>query len=487
MTTAGWQRFLVEPPRPERVRALRNAHWLVVAAVCVGAFMGQLDASIVTLATPALQEHFNVSLAAASWVALSYLLTLVAAVVPIGRLADAAGRKMLYVYGFAVFTLASVGCALAPSIGALDALRVVQAIGAAMLQANSVALIRLAMPPGQVGRGIGVQAVAQALGLALGPSVGGALVHLGGWRLVFLVNAPVGVIGVVAGLLFLPRSQQLRRIERMDYRGLILFVPLVVAALLTLTSATHGSLTRALVLAPLAITVVAALALRGHTKALLRRGAEPLLPVDLFARADFSRAILAGLLSYLILFGMLFITPFEMERTFGWRPDATGLLLTVLPACIALSTPFAGRLADAKGARLPTTIGMLLAAGGFTAVAVVPDDVGVVAVALALVGAGSGFFTPANNAAIMTSAPAVRASVAGGVLNMTRVIGTALGVAIGALAYAIGGGGAAGYRATTTCLAGLALVAAAVVAGGGRAAPTGADRTSATLHGGGFA
>jgi len=184
---------------------------------------------------------------------------------------------------------------------------------------------------------------------------------------------------------------------------------------------------------------------------------------------------------------MLFITPFEMERTFGWRPDATGLLLTVLPACIALSTPFAGRLADAKGARLPTTIGMLLAAGGFAAAAVVPDDVAVVAAALALVGVGSGFFTPANNAAIMTSAPAARASVAGGVLNMTRAFGTALGVAIGALAYAIGGAGAAGYRATTGCLAGLALVAAAVVAAGGRAAPTEAHRASATLHGGGFA
>ena len=119
MTTAGWQRFLVEPPRPERVRALRNAHWLVVAAVCVGAFMGQLDASIVTLATPALQEHFNVSLAAASWVALSYLLTLVAAVVPIGWLADAGRRKMLYGYGFAVFTLGSDGCAVDRSLRAI--------------------------------------------------------------------------------------------------------------------------------------------------------------------------------------------------------------------------------------------------------------------------------------------------------------------------------------------------------------------------------
>lgn len=488
MTDSGWQRLLAEPRRPERVRAMSNAHWLVVASVCVGAFMGQLDASIVTLATPALQQHFDISLAAASWVALSYLLTLVAAVVPIGRLADAVGRKMLYIYGFGVFTLASVGCALAPSIGALDALRVVQAIGAAMLQANSVALIRLAMPPGQVGRGIGVQAVAQALGLALGPSVGGLLVHLGGWRLVFLVNAPVGVIGVAAGLVFLPRSRQLRQIERMDYRGLLLFVPVVVGALLTLTDAQHGSLVRATIVVPLVITVVAGLALRRHTRSLLGRGGEPLLPVDLFARRDFSRAIFAGLLSYLVLFGMLFITPFEMERTFGWRPDATGLLLTILPACIAVSTPFAGRLADANGTRLPTAIGMALATAGFAIVATTPASVAMVAVALAFVGVGSGMFTPANNAAIMLSAPAARASVAGGVLNMTRAFGTALGVAVTSLAYSAAGAGSTGYRVATGCLAVLAVVAVvAVLLGDQHALPTGDQAESATLHGGGFA
>ena len=190
---------------------------------------------------------------------------------------------------------------------------------------------------------------------------------------------------------------------------------------------------------------------------------EPLLPVDLFAHRDFSRAILAGLLSYLILFGMLFITPFQMERTLGWRPDSTGLLLTILPACIAISTPFAGRLADAKGTRLPTAIGMVLATAGFAVVAATPASVAMVAIALAIVGLGSGMFTPANNAAIMTSAPAARASVAGGVLNMTRAFGTALGVAVTSLAYAIAGAGSGGYRVATGCLAALAVLAAIVV------------------------
>jgi MFS family permease len=170
-------------------------------------------------------------------------------------------------------------------------------------------------------------------------------------------------------------------------------------------------------------------------------------------------------LSYLVLFGALFITPFQLERTLGWSPDDAGLLLTVLPVCIAISTPLAGRLADAKGPRIPTTIGMALATIGFGLVASAPASITLMSGALALIGVGSGLFTPANNAAIMTSAPQHRASVAGGVLNMTRAFGTALGVALTSMLYALPGGGSAGYRAATLCLAVLALLAATVASG----------------------
>ena len=471
-------RLFTEPRRPSRIRDHRHAHWFVVGSVCIGAFMGQLDASIVTLATPALQQHFKVSLGAASWVALSYLMVLVAAVVPIGRLADSVGRKMLYVYGFAVFTLASLGCALAPSIVALDGFRVVQALGAAMLQANSVALIRLAMPTGKVGRGIGIQGVAQALGLALGPSIGGLLVHAGGWRLVFLVNLPAGAVGIIAGLVLLPRSRQLQRPQRIDYTSVLLLVPTVACVLLTLTNIQHAAFVKPAVLVPLIVAIGSGAGLAVHTRRLLRQRAEPLLPVDLFAAKDFSSPIAAGLLSYLVLFGMLFITPFELERTLRWQPNTAGLLLTLLPAAIAVATPFAGRLADNKGPRLPTTVGMVVAAIGFLTAVASPRNVGMLCAALILIGAGSGLFTPANNAAIMISAPPHRASIAGGVLNMTRAFGTALGVAITSLLYEVGGAGVNGYRTAMLTLAVLAMLAAAI-AGGHR--PHGAT-PKAPLH-----
>ena len=175
-----WERLLVEPRRPLAVRESPNAHWLAVAAVCVGALMSQLDASIVTVALPSLQGSFHASVSSVTWVGLSYLVVLVGTVTAVGRFADMRGRKLLYVYGFVLFVLASVLCGLAPNLAALCGCRALQALGAAMLQANSLAIIVLVVPARSLGRAIGFQGAAQAIGLALGPTVGGLLVAAGG-------------------------------------------------------------------------------------------------------------------------------------------------------------------------------------------------------------------------------------------------------------------------------------------------------------------
>ena len=200
--------LLTEHPRPERIRRLPAAWRLAVVTVCFGAFMGQLDASITTLAYPALRKDFGVSLSAVSWVSLSYLLTLTLLLVPVGRLSDAHGRKLFYVYGFGVFTAASAACALAPSLEALIGFRVVQAVGAAMLQANSIALISTSVPRERLRGALGAQAAAQAVGLGLGPAVGGLLVDTVGWRWVFGLNVPVGAVALLAGIFLLPRTRE---------------------------------------------------------------------------------------------------------------------------------------------------------------------------------------------------------------------------------------------------------------------------------------
>lgn len=233
-----WRDVLLrERPRPERIRLRPGAWWLAVGTVCFGAFMGQLDASIVTLTYGSVRTEFHASLAAVEWVSLAYLLTLVALLVPIGRLSDAYGRKLFYLYGFVVFTAASAACGLAPSLATLVAFRVVQAAGAAMMQANSVALVATSAPRERMRTALGVQAAAQALGLALGPTVGGALVATLGWRWVFGINVPIGLVALVAGHYLLPRTRSRQQSDGFDWAGLALLVVATTSGLLGVSAA----------------------------------------------------------------------------------------------------------------------------------------------------------------------------------------------------------------------------------------------------------
>lgn len=442
----GWHRLLVEPARPASVAARPNAHWYVVGTVCIGAFMGQLDASIVTVAFPTMQRQFHSTIGAVEWVSLAYLLVLVSMVTAVGRVADMVGRKLLYTYGFALFTFASAMCGLAPSLSVLDGFRVLQAFGAAMLQANSVALIANAMPPDQLGKGIGVQGAAQAIGLALGPTIGGLLIGIGGWPLIFFVNVPAGIIGIALGWVLLPRSRHLQERQPFDWAGLALFVPAVSALLLALSFGREVGFGSPLIVG----FFVAFVGLLAVFIVRERRASAPMLDLRLFRKVPFSAGVTSGFLSYLVLFGVLFVVPFYLERGAHLSPGASGLRLTALPVALGLVAPFAGHLADRLGARALTVSGMLVTALGLILLGLFPGDSFVLVAELVVVGAGLGAFTPPNNAAIMASAPREQSGVAAGVLNMTRGIGTAMGVALTGLVFAI----VAGHAVTGTASAG---------------------------------
>jgi len=424
-------RLLVEPPRPRRIATDPRAAWLTVATVSVGAFMGQLDASIVNIGYPTLQGTFHASLGAVQWVGLSYLIVLIAAVAAVGRISDMLGRKLLYTYGFVVFGVGSGLCAVAPDLIALDAFRVLQAIGAVMLQANSVAIITASLSRDRLGRGIGIQGTAQALGLAFGPIVGGLLIGLGGWRLIFLVNMPVAVLGVVTSWLFVPRSRDLSEREPFDWLGLTLFVPGLVALLLALSFGNERGWNSPEVI----LLLVISLGTAGLFVLRELRTRYPLIDLGLFHRRRFSIGVATGLASFLVLFGVLFVTPFYLERSHGFSAAAAGALLTVLPLAMAAIALLAGRAVDRLGARPLTILGMLITAAGL-AVAAAHPTIGTLVVALVLAGLGIGMFTPSNNASVMASVPRQRIGVASGVVNLTRGLGTALGLSLTALVFA---------------------------------------------------
>ena len=454
--------LLREHARPAVIREHPLAPWFAVAAVCFGAFMGQLDASVVTVAFPALQRQFHTGLAGTQWVSLAYLLVLTALLVPAGRWSDRAGRKLLYLYGFVLFAVTSAACGLATSLAMLIALRVAQACGAALLQANSVALVVTSVPARTRRAALGVQAAAQAVGLASGPVIGGVLVASVGWRWVFFLNVPVGLLAVVAGWYLLPRTRRPavdsaaglgafgdrvsdpgalvqsgggqrhaesrltgRGTDGADLAGMVLLAASTSAGMLAVSSLSGLGLPGWAVVACVAFAFGAGAALVRRE----RRVAAPLLDLRALAASGTGPALGGALCSYLVLFGPLVLFP-QLVSARGGSAAAAGLLLTALPAGFGLAAAFADRLLPARWAnRRRCALGGALAAAAAAALAVPASDA-VTAALLGVLGVGLGLYTPANNAEIMAAVPARDAAAAGGMVNMTRGIGTALGVAV---------------------------------------------------------
>jgi EmrB/QacA subfamily drug resistance transporter len=478
-----WNRLLVEPRRPTSIRNRPNAHWLAVAAVCVGALMGQLDASIVTVALPTLQKSFHTSVGSVTWVGLSYLLVLVATVTAVGRFADMRGRKLLYVYGFIIFIVASALCGFAPDLAALCGFRALQAIGAAMLQANSLAIICLVVPARSLGRAIGFQGAAQAVGLALGPSVGGLLLAAGGWRLIFLVNVPLGLFGAVAALTLVPRSQNLQQKTPFDVQGLALFFPAVVALLTAISFGATVGWTSPLIVG----LFVAAACLAVYFVRHERGAAHPMLDTDLFGHRRFSTGIASGVGSYVVMFGVLLLVPFYLTRGLGFGTARAGLELMALPVTFGVIAPLAGRMADRIGARVLAVGGLALVATGLVALGVLRPGTAGFLLFLGLVGGGLGLFTAPNNATVMATVPPAQIGMASGIVNMSRGVGTALGLSLTGLLFTESGGASgspirAAHAFTITALALAAIAAAAgIVAAAGSRTPSGPDRPAEVL------
>lgn len=391
-----------ERARPDWVREHPRAWLAVVGTVCFGAFMGQLDASVVTLTYRPIGRDFGAGLGAVQWVSLSYLIVLAVLLVPIGRASDRLGRKRVYLWGFGLFTLASVGCALAPSLATLVAVRGVQGAGAAMLQANSIALVSTSAPRRRLRTALGLQAAAQAIGLAIGPTLGGLVVQAVGWRWVFALNVPVGVVAVIAGRYLLPRSR--------------------------LTPDASASSLR-----------------------------------DVFRVPGVGRALGGAALAYLLLFGPIVLVP-ALLLAHGMSPLHAGLVVAALPAGFVVAAALADRFLPAAWTSRPRYfLGLAVAGVGLLGLLFAGVDAVGVAAALAGLGLGLGVFTPVNNALIMGGVPSRAAALTGGLVSTARAVGTAAGVAIvsSTLAVAAGGG-----LSVAVLIGVVVVAAAAVTGGG---------------------
>jgi EmrB/QacA subfamily drug resistance transporter len=417
--------------------------WYVVATTCIGAFLGQLDASIVQLALPTLERSFEARLGTVSWVAIGYQLAFAVALPIFARLADIAGRKILYIAGFALFAIGSAGCALAPDLETLIACRLLLGIAGALAGANSIVILVRSAGPERRATAMGVFAAAQAIGVCLGPVLGGLLLDLFDWRAVFWVGVPIAAVGAVAAFLVVPKSGPAGE-GGLDGWGALLLIPALTALLLAITQADRWGLGSA---AFLGCMVAVPVLLAGFVWR-ERRARHPLIKLELVRIPAFAGGMVATASAYAVLYGMFFLMSFALVRGFGASPLEAGLRLVVIPLALALVAPFSGRLSTRFGERRTLVVAMTTAAAAILvlASAIAPGgfDLAVRLVALAVFGGALGLFIAPNNNLTLKAAPEHLTGSAGGLLNLMRMIGCGLGIAFASavLSWRLGNGGA---------------------------------------------
>ena len=449
------------------------ARWLILASITTGTFMSNVDAAAVTVAMPTMAREFGVGLDALQWVITGYFLTITAVLPVFGRLADIFGRKRVLNTGLAIFVVASLLVALAPTFPLLTAARVLQALGASMFMATTMATAVTVFPPSERGRVLGLLASVVAAGTVVGPGVGGLLTDAFGWRSIFLVNVPVGLLGAIGTLVFLPadRPARDRTPKGFDVLGAVLFAGFSSSLLLGLGTGPGAGWTSRTTLGLLA-AAVAFLALFAVQE---RRSAGPVIDLRLFRRRVFGLGNVAAFLSFLLMLFPAVLFPIYLHEVMGWSLGTTGLLMTLQAVTMLLVSPAAGWWSDRVGSRRPALVAL-----GVTILAMLGSvflgpgsPVWLIGLVLALFGVGLGLFLSPNNSAVIGDLGRERAGTAGAILATVRNFGKAVGVAVAVLLYSAFAGTAAtvgvepgvllaGFRGAFVvgaALAGVALVA----------------------------
>jgi EmrB/QacA subfamily drug resistance transporter len=386
-----------------------------------------LDNTVVNVALPSIQEDLGADLSELEWVVAGYALTFAALMLIGGKVADAYGRRLIFVIGIVVFTLASLACGLSESSEMLIAARVVQGAGAALMNPATLSIIAATFPPAQRGAAIGIWAGVSALALAIGPLVGGLLTEHLSWNWIFFVNVPVGILGIAASLLLIDESRDETH-ERLDIPGLSTSALGLFALTYGLIEANTYGWTSARIVGAFAVAIVALVVF----VQLERLQRAPMLPLDLFKNRTYTGANTVVLLVALAMFGVFFFVSLYMQNILGFSAVETGAAFLPMTVLIILIAPIAGKATDQFGSRALMTIGMLLVAAQLLYFSQLEIDSTFWNLLPGFIVGGFGMaMTMTPSAAAATRAvPVDKAGVGAAVLNAFRQVGGTMGIAL---------------------------------------------------------
>ena len=465
--------MIAERERHEGSEGTRSVR-LALASLSFSMLMPSLATSIANAGLPTLAFEFTASFQEVQWVVLAYLLAITTTIVSAGRLGDIVGRRRLLMAGTGLFTVASLLCGLAPTLSLLIAARAAQGLGAAIMMALTVALIGETVPKAKTGSAMGLLGTMSAIGTTLGPLLGGVLIAGFGWRSIFLVTLPPGILSLVLAHRFLPVDRPRPNTSGAHFDGpgtLLLGLTLAAYALaMTAGRGRFGSLNTSLLVAAV---VGIGLFLRAEARA-----ASPLIPLTMFRSPVLSSSLTMSTLVSSVLMATLVVGPFYLSRALGLEAALVGVVLSVGPLVAAVTGIPAGRIVDRLGAHRVTVVGLGCVSAGCFALSVTPARFGIAGYIAPIVAitAGYALFQAANNTAVMTNSNQDQRGVVSGLLSLSRNLGLITGASVMGAVFASASGSAdistarpedvaAGLRITFAAASMLTVVALAIAVG----------------------
>ena len=401
--------------------------WGTLVTVALGVVMVGLDATVVSIANPAIASSLHASLGSLQWITNAYLLALAVLLIPGGKLGDRFGRKLVFMIGVAGFTLASVGVAVIGSVPGVITMRGLQGAFGALLLPNTIALLRAAFPAEELNRAVGIWSASSAAAVAGAPVIGGFLVEKVSWQSVFFLNVPIGIATIICGLLVLPESRESQQ-SAFDFVGLILLAGSVFCLVFAVINSEKWGWSSSAVLGLLGASAL----LVAVFVVVERRSESALVPIRLITERSIALGAVTLMLNFFALYGALFFVSLYLQNIQGLNAVQAGIRLLPLIGLFSATSPAAGRVTTRFGARVPITVGLALTTASLLGMLALQPATSfwVLAPALAGIGLGVALVVVASTEAIIATAPVDEAGVAGGIQGISIQLGGVLGASI---------------------------------------------------------
>lgn len=419
----------------------------ILASLSLAILLSSLGTSIANVGLPALAQAFNATFQQVQWVVIAYLLAMATLIVSVGRLGDLTGRRRLLLVGILLFTLASILCAIAPTLYWLIAARALQGLGAAMMMSLAMAFVGEVIPKEKTGSAMGLLGSMSAVGTALGPSLGGVLIAGPGWQAIFLINIPLGILVFVLAQRYLPLDRPAAQRPRFDHLGtLSLAFTLAAYALAMTIGRGHWGLLNVVLLLAAACGI-------GLFVLVEKSAVSPLIRLDLLHNTAAGLAMSALVAS--VIMATLVVGPFYLSRAFGLSAAHIGLVLSVGPVAATLTGMPAGKITDYLGAQTSTLIGLSGMVSGTFLLTLLPVSVGLAGyiAPMVIITSCYALFQTANNTAVMDKIASDQRGMISGLLNLSRNLGLITGASLMGAVFALAAGTNALNTATTEAVA----------------------------------